>query len=122
MSSACAKGETKLLAVNFENVADATAIKVVDLIKAEGGFVGAANENNADQIWTYSQSEGWNKYYYYKTARAPIVEYWAVCGGKTEVTEADTIDAGAGFFFVRSSSSSSTACALTFKGPDYKGE
>lgn len=115
-STPCAKGETKLLAVNFENVADATPIKVVDLIKAEGGFVGSTDENIADQIWTYSQTDGWNKYFYYKKTRAPVAEYWAVCGGTTQLPENRAVSAGASIFFVRSSGAASSATTLTFAG------
>ena len=115
-SSACEKGETKLLAVNFENVADATPIKVVDLVKAEGGFVGSTDSSLADQIWTYSRQEGWNKYYYYKKTRAPVAEYWAVVGGTSEIDANVSVGPGSSIFFVRSNGSSSSATTLTFAG------
>ena len=112
-------GETKLICNPWPI---GMKISNFNTLFSSGSVVGSTDENLADQIWTYSRANGWKKYYYYKKTRTPVAEYWAILGGTTEVTDADTIDAGAGFFFVRSDSPSSEACTLTFKGPDYKGE
>ena len=100
-----ANGQFVPLAVQFENIGENLAFPIAELITV-GDPAGAASlGTQADQIWLWDTTAADWKKYFYRVQRG-VVTGWCKQGETTAT--ADTIAAGATFFFYRGGSSTTS--------------
>lgn len=98
-----------MLAVSFETT-NAEAIPVKSLVSC-ANFAGTTSlGDGADQIWTYSQADGWKKYFYYKRG---ATAGWRAQGTSTALGDDVKVSAGTAVFFVRATGSAATTLTLS---------